>query len=152
MTDPQAQITRYDSLMRLSALLADKTVGRQLINGWTDAQMKAVDPAQEVASHMALTLFTEHKHFGLVEAKRRKEVVKTLEGLRKVEPGKSEWTSWQMLRSVQAAEKKAGAAKGALVDVVKSYQVITTKWPTTKAAEEATTALERLKTKLESMK
>ncbi len=152
LTDHPAQITRYESLMRLPALLADKTVGRQLINGWSDAQMQSIDPAQAVATHTALTLFTENKQFPLVEPKRRQEVTKTLEALRKVEPSKGEWAGWQMLRSIQATEKKAGAAKGALVDVVKGYQVITTKWPTTKAGEEATAALERLKAKLEAMK
>ena len=55
-----------------------------------------------------------------------------------------------MLRSTRAAEKKAGAAKGALADVIKGYQVITTKWPTTKAAGEATVALEELKSKFGS--
>ena len=150
LTDHQAQITRYESLMRLPALLADKTVGKQLINGWTDANMQSIDLTQAVASHTALTQLTEHRHYPLIEQKRRQEIAKMLDGLRKVEPAKGEWAAWQMLRSIRAAEKKAGAAKGALVDVVKGYQVITTKWPTTKAAEEATVALAELKNKFES--
>lgn len=150
LPDSAAQISRYESLMRLPALLADKSIGRQLITGWTEAQLKAVDDTQAVAAHNALTLFTEHKNFPLVEPKRRQEVSKRLEALRKVEPGKSEWAAWQTLRATQAAEKKAAAAKGALADVIKKYQSIPAKWPGTWAAGEATTALEQLKGKLEA--
>ncbi len=149
LKDPAAQLSRYEALLRLPSLLADKTVGKQLVNAWTSAQIAAADVAEPVDAHRILTLFTEHAQFANIDPARKKDVGKRLETLRKSKPVTQEWSAWKALRATQASEKKAGNAKGALIDVAKAYQNITTKWPGTWAADQALPAFNRLRQQVE---
>lgn len=145
--EPEAGLAAAEALFEVPGLEQTRPADhRQLVATWFDLTFARASAVTEpVESHAQLDVLATHPRTAQIDAGRKKKLATQMATLRKDPAVKAEVTAAGLFAQMQAAAQKNKGVPSKLKPLIESMEQLIRKYPQTRAAKDATVAVEELR-------